>query len=240
MKDVLHVEREKEEHREKAGERGQLGDVGVSEPVDPEDRQRRQRVAVAQLVDYEPDQQRERARRARRSCGRCPSRSWTPSRARRRASASRPVTRTAPSTSKFRSCARRRSPLISRKIPPSTSTAAIGLTNITQRQPGPSVSTPAEQHAGGGREPANAAPDSDRRVPVLALPERGRQDRERGRKHHRCTHALQPGGRRSGRPRFPASPPMNEETPSSTVPQTSTRRRPSRSAARPPSSMNPP
>jgi hypothetical protein len=41
------------------------------------------------------------------------------------------VTRIAPSTSKFTSWARRRSPLISRKIPTSTSTQATGLTNIT-------------------------------------------------------------------------------------------------------------
>src|SRR2546421_185894 len=41
-----------------------------------------------------------------------------------------------PRTSKSASRARPRSPPISQKIPPSTSTAASGLTNITQRQPG--------------------------------------------------------------------------------------------------------
>ena len=43
--DVLHVEREEEEHREEARERDQLGGVGGGEPVDAEDRERQQRVA---------------------------------------------------------------------------------------------------------------------------------------------------------------------------------------------------
>jgi hypothetical protein len=59
------------------------------------------------------------------------------------------------------------------------------LTNITQRQPGPSVSR---------RERAHAAPDSERRVALRALLERRRQDRQRGRKHHRGADALGEAG----------------------------------------------
>ncbi len=51
-----------------------------------------------------------------------------------------------------------------------------------------------EQHAGGGGEPPNAAPHSDRGEPILALSERGGEDRERGREHHRGTNALQQAG----------------------------------------------
>ena len=53
-----------------------------------------------------------------------------------------PVARMVPRMSKSARRARWRSPLISQKIATSTSTAASGLTNITQRQPGPSVSRP--------------------------------------------------------------------------------------------------
>src|SRR3954463_3315830 len=52
------------------------------------------------------------------------------------------VARIVPRKSKLERDAARRSSGIRRKIPPSTSAAAIGFTNMTQRQPGPSVSRP--------------------------------------------------------------------------------------------------
>jgi DNA-binding MarR family transcriptional regulator len=49
-------------------------------------------------------------------------------------------------------------------------------------------------HACRGREPADAAPDPDRSAPIPALFERGREDRERSREHHRGADALRESG----------------------------------------------
>src|SRR3982074_3360142 len=52
------------------------------------------------------------------------------------------------------------------------------------RPPGAGGQQAAEEHTGGRSEPANPTPDSERRVAVRPLPERRREDRERGRERH--------------------------------------------------------
>ena len=155
---VLHVQGEEEEQREEAGERDQLRRVRVREPVDAEDRQRRERVRCAPLVDHERGQQRDRAGELGDRAGGAPAdvgrldqrvdEQQHPAGGEQRAEQRR----------SSRAGARARSAAISRKTPPSTSTQAIGLTNITQRQPGPSVSRPPSSTPDGRREPADARP----------------------------------------------------------------------------------
>jgi hypothetical protein len=190
VKDVLHVQGEKEEHREKTGERGQLGDVGESEPVDPEDRQRRERVGVALFVDDEPDQQRERN-------GDLPDRvGVTPAdrgHLHERIDEQQHPARDQDGTTDIEVSKLRASSLPADQ-PEDPAEHEHGGDRVEEHHPTPTRpfgQQPAEKHAGGGRKPADAAPYSDRRVPVLALLKRGRQDRERGREHHRGTHALQ-------------------------------------------------
>ena len=49
----------------------------------------------------------------------------------------------------------------------------------------------AEEHAGRGGETADRTPDAERRVAIGALVERRRQDRQRGRRHHRRADPLE-------------------------------------------------
>ena len=126
------------------------------------------------------------------------------------------------------------------RSPTSTSTAASGLTNITQRQPGPSVSRPPRSTPA-----AEASPPMPPQTPSAVLRSRalleGRgQDRQRGREHHRGADALREAGADQHARAAGEAADQRGERRSATVPATSTRRRPSRSAARPPSSMKPP
>ena len=132
-----------------------------------------------------------------------------------------------------------RSPSISRKTATSTSTHAIGLTNITHRQPGPSVRSPPSNTPA-----AEASPPIPPQTPSAVLrsePSRNvvvRIDSAAG----SIIAAPRPCAMRAATssPDVSANPPISDETPTTTVPATSTCRRPSRSAARPPSNMNPP
>ena len=141
--------------------------------------------------------------------------------------------------SKSASRARCRSPLSSQKMPPSTSTDATGLTNITQRQPGPSVSRPpSSTPAAEARPPTapqipSALVRSEPSLKVVVRIESAEGS---------IIAAPAPCARRAAirTPVLSAKPPIRDEMPISTVPATSTRRRPSRSAARPPKSMKPP
>ena len=170
-----------------------------------------------------------RRRRARPSCARRPSRGPGPSPARRPAAACR------------RSPARRRGGRSSRaargagrrdqrgRCRPSTSTAAIGLTNSTQRQPGPSVSTPPRKTPAADARPRHRRPRP--RAPWCgpALLEGRGQERQRGRQHHRRADALREAGA-DQHARAAGEAADQRESPNSAVPATRTRRRPNRSA----------
>ena len=236
--DVLHVEREEEEQREEAGEGDQLGDVREAEPVDPEDRQRRKRGPLPQLVEHERREQRTGAGELADRTRAAPADDRRPhervdeqqhpagdqhrsDRVEVREPAAAPLALDQPEDGREHERARDR---VDEHHPPPA--RAIGQ-------------QPAEQDTGGRREPTDAAPDAERRVSVLPLPELRRQDRERGRKRQRRAEALGKS-RADEHARALASPPTSEEVPMSTMPLTRTRRRPSRSASRPPSSMKPP
>ena len=65
----------------------------------------------------------------------------------------------------------------------------------------------ADQPRGGGADAADRGPDAERLVALGALLERGRQDRQRGRRHDRRRHALHDAGgdQRRGGPGQPAA-----------------------------------
>ena len=77
-----------------------------------------------------------------------------------------------------------------------TSTQAIGLTNMTQRHPGPSVSTPPSRIPAAEARPATAAHTPECGLAILGAGERGGERREGGRKHEGGTKALRRAGRR--------------------------------------------
>ena len=116
---------------------------------------------------------------------------------------------------------------------------AIGFTNMTQRHPGPSVSTPPSRMPTADDSPATA-PHTPRalfrssvlRNVVVSV------DRAAG----SMSAAPSPWARRAptNTAELPASPPVSEETATREVPHKMMVRRPITSARRPPSSMNPP
>ncbi len=96
----------------------------------------------------------------------------------------------------------------------------------------------AEQHAGGTAGATHCAPDADGAVARRALLEGRGEDRQGGRGDHGAAEALDRA--RGDQLKLDwASPPASDATPNRTSPDTNTRRRPSRSAARPPSRRNP-
>ena len=99
---------------------------------------------------------------------------------------------------------------------------------------------PAEEHADRRGESGDAAPDPERGVALFALLEAGGQDRQRGRERHRGAEALREtrGDQHARAAGKPAD--QRRERRSRRSRRSGLRRRPSRSAARPPSSMNPP
>jgi hypothetical protein len=100
------------------------------------------------------------------------------------------VERTAPTASKSLAGARRLS-LSRRRTAPASTTAHTGrLTKKTQRQPGPWVSSPEARNAGHGGERDRRAAETDRLRAALPFRERGGQDRQRGRGHHRRPETL--------------------------------------------------
>jgi hypothetical protein len=128
---------------------------------------------------------------------------------------------------------------ISRTAPAMTNTTAMGLTNITHRQPGPAVRTPPSSTPA-----AEASPPTAPQAPSAALrslPSLNavvRIERAAG----SDIAAPMPCARRAptSMPDVWANPPASDDAPSTIVPARSIRRRPNRSAARPPSNMNPP
>ena len=102
-----------------------------------------------------------------------------------------PVPSSAPGVSKSASGARLRSPVSSANDAPSASRHTGMFTKNTHRHPGPSDSTPAEEHSGSGGETADRAPDAERRVAVGPFAERGSEDRQRRRGHHRGADTLE-------------------------------------------------
>ena len=112
------------------------------------------------------------------------------------------------------------------------------LTHKTQRQPGPSDSTPPRNTPRADAIPAIApqTPSAFSRSPpvnVVVTIESAAGS---------IIAAPTPCARRAPTRTLalPASPPLSEENANTRIPATRTRRRPSRSAARPPSSMKPP
>lgn len=118
-------------------------------------------------------------------------------------------------------------------------THAIGLTNMTKRHPGPSVSTPPSRMPTADDSPATA-PHAPRALlrssaasnVVVSV------DKAAG----SISAAPSPWARRAptNTPESPATPPTSEETATRDVPPRMTVRGPTRSARRPPSSMKPP
>ena len=99
----------------------------------------------------------------------------------------------------------------------------------------------ADQPRGGPADGAGRAPDPERPVALGALREGGHEDRQRGRGHdRRRRHALEPPERRAAPRRYPPDPTPSEANANRPVPAMNIRRRPRRSAARPPSRTNPP
>ncbi len=150
-----------------------------------------------------------------------------------------PVARSAPRRSKFSSRFLTPSGWISRKTAPSTNTQATGLTNITQRHPSPWVKSPPSSTPA-----ADANPPTPPHAPsavCLSLPSLNvvvRIDSAAG----SVMAAPTPWPRRAPirTPELAAKPPISDEIPITAMPPTSSRRRPSRSANRPPRSMKPP
>ena len=93
---------------------------------------------------------------------------------------------------------------------------------------------PAQQDADGGAGAADGTPDAERLRAVGAL-EGGRDDRQRGRGQHRCPQTLSGAGGEEDSS-LVASAEASDATVKTPRPVRKTRRRPSRSAARPPSS----
>ena len=198
-------------------------------------------IAVAALVDGERHEQAPPRPRARRSCARLPSRPAGPSRARRPARASRRSRAVRRARRSCPSASRRRSPGIKRNAATRSSDADR---QVHEEHPSPAGPPGRARRRGTlrgrrpGRPVAPHAPSAVLRSATLG--ERGRQDRERCGHHHRRAdplgqpradqHPLAPGEARGQRGRAP----------NTAVPATSSRRRPIRSAARPPSSMKPP
>ena len=87
---------------------------------------------------------------------------------------------------------------------------------------GPSVSTPAEEDAGAEARPAVRAPGAERLVPVAALAEGGREDRERRGHHHRRADPLREAGARSACPRSGRGRRASDASANTTCPATST------------------
>ena len=101
------------------------------------------------------------------------------------------------------------------------------------------VSDAAEQHAGRGAAAGDGAPDAEREVALAAFVERRHEDRERGRREQRRAEPLSERNAIS-EPSDHARPSSSELAVNSASPTMNMRRRPSRSASRPPSSSTPP
>ena len=151
-----------------------------------------------------------------------------------------PVTSKAPRASKFASRpARTRSRLSRAKAPSSASTLKGTLMNSTQRQPGPSVSRPPKRTPAAPPIPETAAqtPSAVLRSrvlrKVLVSVERAAGD---------IIAAPTPWAKRAptSSELVWARPPSSDEPAKTIRPLTSTLRRPSRSAMRPPRSKKPP
>ena len=121
-----------------------------------------------------------------------------------------------------------------------SNTAAMGgFTNSTHRQPGPSVSTPPRNTPAADARaatPAQAPTAFGRSVPELNSVVSS--DSAAG----IIIAAPKPWAIRepTSAAELPANPPVNDEIANNVVPAIRIRRLPSRSAIRPPSSMNPP
>ena len=113
--------------------------------------------------------------------------------------------------------------------------------NVDEQDPAPAEQLgehPAEQDAGGTAGTAHRAPDPDGAVALGGLGERGRDHRQRRRRDHGRGEALR--GARDDQDRLAVRHPAHQRVSANIVsPVTNTRRRPSRSAARPPSSRKP-
>jgi len=235
---VLHVEGEEEEDRHEAGEGDQLRDVGCRQATHSKDVQRQQRVSCGRLLRYERDEQQggadqsEDGRRRTPTFVRClyqredqqqhrPRRKHGPDDIERTALQQRTVSRNQPDDADEHD---RRDRWVDEEHPPPARSVGEEAT---------------KQHAGRGGKPADATPDAECFVPVSGFGEGGGQDRQRCREHECRAQALREP-RRDQRPSLCARPPASDDTPISTVPIATIRFRPSRSARRPPSSMNPP
>ena len=154
------------------------------------------------------------------------------------------VTPPVPSSAPWRSNSRRGARLCwsagsSRNVASSDSATIGRLTNSTQRHPGPSASRPPTETPTAA--PIAEMPPQMPSAVLRSLPsrERRRENRERGGGHNRGANTLR-DARADQQTLAVREPPASEQIANQISPATRTRRRPSRSAARPPSSRKPP
>ncbi len=191
--DVLHVQGEEEEHRQEAGEGDQLGKVGGGEPLDAEDRQRDERVRAALLVDHERGQQREGSGELADRAGRAPALIGC---LHQRVDQQQHPAGDHDGADDVE-VRERRAASLTRNQPEDRAEQEHGDRGVDEQHPAPARSLgqhAAEKHPGGRGEPGHATPDAERRVPIGTLPEAGRQQRQRGREHHRGAQALREAG----------------------------------------------
>ena len=191
---ALHVEAEEEEHRVEAAERDELGQVGRGESLDPEDREGDERSARSVLVDDEGGEQHSCERECADRLGRTPADLGSPHEGvdqkehpggdehrPRKIEAALPAP--ASLTAEERECAK---------------AGQDGDRDVEVEDPAPArpfCEDTAEHDAGGARETGHSRPCTERQISVASVGERGRQDRERGRRHHRRAGSLgEPGG----------------------------------------------
>ena len=114
---------------------------------------------------------------------------------------------------------------------------------VDQEDPLPSPQLrdrPAQQQPGRPADPADPAPDAERPVALRPGLERRQQQRQRRRRHDGRTRPLQDARGRRAPPAHPPGPQTSDATVKIAMPTRNTRRRPSRSATRPPNSRSPP
>ena len=193
--DLLHVERDEEEHREERGADQEADHVGAGDGAHAEDREGDERRPRAQLDRDEGAEQDQPRRDQCRSSAPSPSRRCSASTQREDEGREAGVIVTAPATSKWRvSASDRGVSAISRGASAAAAMPIGTLTQSTHSQPSVFGEDAAEQHAGGAAGAGDRAPDPERFVALGAVAEGGGDDRERGGGEDRRAQALHRAG----------------------------------------------
>ena len=190
VQNLLHVQREQEELREDGRTREKRGHVRARQRAQPEDPHRQERCGRPQLDDHEGGDERRRCGEQAGGGGRCPAMLARPGQrvdeqheaARDRAGSGRVEVAMIEIRAALAQQQRRQNE------------HDRARRHVDEEDPRPAERArqqAAEQHARGCTASRDGAPDAEREIPLRALLERRRQDRQRGRSEKRRAEPLQ-------------------------------------------------